>query len=80
MLLLSYRTFPTILARISCILKRHHDDDNSYKEKHNWVAHSFRDIVHYHHAGILQLPGRHGARKEAESRENDSFLSKGNRK
>lgn len=63
MLLLLCRTFYTILVRISCTLKRHHYNDNSYKGKHNGVAHSFRGIAHCHHGGILQLPGRHGARK-----------------
>jgi hypothetical protein len=30
-------------------MKRHHDQSNSYKEKHLGMDYGFRGLVHYHH-------------------------------
>ena len=40
-----------VLLRVSMAVKKHQDHGNSYKEKYliKVEAHSFRDLVHYHH-------------------------------
>ena len=43
-----------VLVRVSIAMKSHHDHSNSYTGKSfNWMAYTFRGLVHFHHGSKL---------------------------
>ena len=41
----------SVLVKLSIVVKRYHDHDNSIKKTFNGVAYNFSGLVHYYHDG-----------------------------